>query len=161
MSATARKRGKARRVGRPRSQKTCFSALIKSRALWRGRLSRQGQDGSGVLPARNSQGRPAFVSFTCGERRLFHARVSRLENNAALAGRIAQKAGHHAANSSADSTGAPSFSFPSRRSRSRFAPRRLLRVPTVHHGHAARRARHSQRRYRRAVLALGSHAREA
>jgi hypothetical protein len=76
MSATARKRGKARRVGRPRSQKTCFSALIKSRAMWSGRLSRHGQDGSGVLPASR---RPAFVSFTCGERRLFHAGVSRLK----------------------------------------------------------------------------------
>src|SRR5580658_8423178 len=68
MSATARKRGKARRVGRPRSQKTCFFALIKSRAVWSGRLSRQGQDGIGVSPASR---RPAFVSFTCGKRGLF------------------------------------------------------------------------------------------
>jgi len=42
----ARKRGKAEPVGRPRSQKTCFLALIKSRTVWSGRLSRQRQDGN-------------------------------------------------------------------------------------------------------------------
>jgi len=128
ISATARKRGKARRVERPRSQKTCFSALIKSRAVWSGRLSRHGQDGSGVLPAWKSRaGLPSSPS-PAGNEGFFMPAFPASRNSGPGRSHCPESRSPCSRFPSADSTGAPSFSFPSHRSRSRSTPRRLLRA---------------------------------